>query len=184
MTMSGATDSLPFGNNASASAILAEGYQAKKGESVIAPNEVRVSPGYFETMRARLVAGRFFDERDTADAPRAIIIDDRLARRFWPNQDPIGRRMYKPSDDAGDLTGITEKTEFFTVVGVVAEMKQRSLTDGDRAVGAYFFPIAQDPRQGRRSWSGPIAIQRRSQARCDARLRRSTRSCPFSRCSR
>jgi predicted permease len=148
VTVSGATDSLPLGNNASASAILAEGYQAKKGESLIAPSEARVSPGYFETMRARLVAGRLFDERDTADATKVIMIDDRLARRFWPNQTPIGRRMYKPSDEAGDLTAITEKTEFFTVVGVIAEMKQRSLTDGDRAVGAYYFPIAQNPQAG------------------------------------
>ena len=148
VTVSGATDSLPLGNNASASAILAEGYQAKKGESLIAPSEARVSPGYFETMRARLVAGRFFDERDTADVTKVIMIDDRLARRFWPNQNPIGRRMYKPSDEAGDLTAITAKTEFFTVVGVIAEMKQRSLTDGDRAVGAYYFPIAQNPQAG------------------------------------
>jgi predicted permease len=148
VTVSGATDSLPLGNNASASAILAEGYQAKKGESLIAPGVARVSPGYFETMRTRLVAGRFFDERDTANATKVVMIDDRLARRFWPNQNPIGRRMYKPSDEAGDLTAITAKTEFFTVVGVIAEMKQRSLTDGDRAVGAYYFPIAQDPQSG------------------------------------
>jgi len=148
VTVSGATDSLPLGNNASASAILAEGYQAKEGESLIAPGVARVSPGYFETMRARLVAGRFFDERDTATATKVVMIDDRLARRFWPNQNPIGRRLYQPNDDAGDLTAITAKTEFLTVVGVIAEMKQRSLTDGDRAVGAYYFPIAQKPSPG------------------------------------
>jgi ABC-type antimicrobial peptide transport system permease subunit len=56
--------------------------------------------------------------------------------------------MYTPSDDGGDLTAITAKTEFFTVVGIVSEMKQRSLTDGDRAVGSYFFPLAQEPQQG------------------------------------
>jgi putative ABC transport system permease protein len=99
-------------------------------------------------MRARLVAGRFFDERDTANATKVVMIDDRLARRFWPNQNPIGRRLYQPNDDAGDLTAITAKTEFLTVVGVIAEMKQRSLTDGDRAVGAYYFPIAQKPSPG------------------------------------
>jgi ABC-type antimicrobial peptide transport system permease subunit len=77
-----------------------------------------------------------------------IIIDDRLARRFWPNQNPIGRRMYRPGDDGSDLTVVTAKTELFTVVGVVAEMKQRSLTDGDKAVGAYYFPLAQEPRDG------------------------------------
>jgi predicted permease len=148
VTVAGATDSLPLGNNASASAILAEGYQAKKGESLIAPSVSRVSPGYFETMRARLVAGRFFDDRDTADATIVFWIDDRLARRFWPNQNPIGRRMYRPSDGGGDMTAITAKTEFLTVVGVIAEMKQRNLTDGDRSVGAYYFPVAQSPSPG------------------------------------
>ena len=147
VTASGVTDSLPLGNSASASSIMAEGYQAKPGESLIAPSVVRASPGYFETMRARLVAGRVFNERDTADSPKVVMVDDRLARRFWPNQNPIGRRLYTPSDGA-DLTAITAETEFFTVVGVIAEMKQRSLTDGDRAVGAYYFPLAQAPQPG------------------------------------
>lgn len=144
----GATDSLPLGNSANASAILAEGYQSRPGESLLAPAEVRVSEGYFEAIGAALVAGRFFTERDTAGATRAIIVDDRLARRFWPDRNPIGRRMYKPGDDA-DPALITDKTEFFTVVGVVKEMKLRNLTDGDaNLVGAYFFPLAQDPQSG------------------------------------
>lgn len=148
VAIAGVIDNLPLGNSASMSAILAEGYQPRKGESLLAPSAVRVSPGYFEAMRARLVAGRFFTDRDVKGAPRVIIIDDRLARRFWPNQNPIGRRMYRPGDDGSDLTVVTAKTELFTVVGVVAEMKQRSLTDGDKAVGAYYFPLAQEPRDG------------------------------------
>jgi putative ABC transport system permease protein len=147
VSAAGITDSLPLGNSASASAILAEGYKAQPGESFLAPAEVRVAHGYFEAMGVKLVAGRFFTERDSATSPRAIIVDDRLARRFWPNQDPIGRRMYRPSDDAGDLAAVTEKTEFMTVVGVVAEMKLRNLTDGDNLVGAYFIPLSQDPQR-------------------------------------
>jgi ABC-type antimicrobial peptide transport system permease subunit len=54
--------------------------------------------------------------------------------------------MYKPDDDAKDLTAVTDKTVFFTVVGVVAEMKLRNLTDGDNLVGAYFFPLTQEPQ--------------------------------------
>ena len=148
VSTAGATDSLPLGNSASASAILAEGYKQRPGESFLAPAEVRVSDGYFEAIGARLVAGRFFTERDDEAALRTIIVDDRLARRFWPNQSPIGRRMYKPSDDAADLATVTEKTQFMTVVGVVAEMKLRSLTDGDNLVGAYFIPLAQEPQDG------------------------------------
>jgi predicted permease len=144
----GATDNLPMGNSANASAILAEGYRSRPGESLIAPAAVRVSEGYFDAIGATLVEGRFFTERDTAGATRAIIVDDRLARRFWPDRSPIGRRMYAPSDDA-DPAVITEKTQFFTVVGVVKEMKLRNLTDGDNnLVGAYFLPLAQDPQNG------------------------------------
>jgi len=146
VTAAGVTDTIPLGNRASASAILAEGYKAQPGESFLAPAEVRVSNGYFEAMGVKLVAGRFFTDRDTATSTRVIIVDDRLARRFWPNQDPIGRRMYKPDDDAKDLTAVTDKTVFFTVVGVVAEMKLRNLTDGDNLVGAYFFPLTQEPQ--------------------------------------
>jgi len=54
--------------------------------------------------------------------------------------------MYKPDDDTTDLAAVTEKTVFLTVVGVVAEMKLRNLTDGDNLVGAYFFPLAQAPQ--------------------------------------
>ena len=53
--------------------------------------------------------------------------------------------MYKPDDEAKDLAAVTDKTAFFTVVGVVAEMKLRNLTDGDNLVGAYFLPLAQEP---------------------------------------
>ena len=148
VAMAGATDSIPLGNNGSASAILAEGYTIKKGESLVAPSEVRISPGYFEAIGAKLVRGRFFTERDAGASPRAIMVDDRLARRFWPNQNPIGRRMYRPNDSTSDLTAVTEKTVFMTVVGVVAEMKLRNLTDGDRLVGAYFLPLSQDPQSG------------------------------------
>jgi predicted permease len=144
----GATDSLPLGNSASASAILAEGYAQRQGESFLAPAEVRISDGYFEAIGAKLVAGRFFTERDAPGATRAIIVDDRLARRFWPDQNPIGRRMYRPGDEADDPAAINEKTEFYTVVGVVSEMKLRNLTDGDKLVGAYFIPLSQEPQNG------------------------------------
>jgi predicted permease len=143
----GATDSIPFGDNHSDSVILAEGYQLHPGESVISPTAVRASPGYFETMSARLVRGRLFDERDTAEASRVAIIDETLAKRFWGDRDPIGRRMYQPTD-INDLLAITDRTVFETVVGVIADMKLRDLTEGPQSVGTYFFPLAQDTSSG------------------------------------
>jgi len=139
----GATTTIPFGGNQSDSVILAEGYQMKPGESVISPQNVDVTPGYFETMGAKRLRGRLFDDRDAAKAPHVIIVDDKLAKRFWPNQDPIGRRMYMPTD-INQLLAITDKTVFLTVVGVIGDMKLHDLVEGPKSVGAFYFPMAQD----------------------------------------
>jgi predicted permease len=143
VTAVGATDMIPFGGNHNDSVILAEGYQMRPGESVISPLQVDVSAGYFEAIGAKIARGRFFDERDGPTAPKVIIVDEKLAHRFWPNQDPIGRRMYLP-EDINNLLAITEKTVFFTVVGVVHDIKLADLIAGNGEVGAYFFPLAQN----------------------------------------
>jgi len=147
VTMVGATDQIPFAGNHSDSVILAEGYQMKPGESVISPTSVDVTPGYFESMGVKLVRGRFFEDRDGATGPRTLIVDEKLAKRFWPNQDPIGRRMYRPND-INNLTAITPQTVFLTVVGVIHDVKLESLTEGARSVGAYYYPMAQDTSNG------------------------------------
>jgi len=143
----GATDTIPFGGHHSDSVILAEGYQMQPGESVISPSQVVASPGYFETIGARLVSGRFFEERDGAQAPPVVLVDEKLARRFWPGTDPVGRRMYKPTD-INNLLAINDKTVFLTVVGVVHDVKLESLTEGRQTVGTYYFPIAQNASNG------------------------------------
>src|SRR5262249_22203041 len=147
--------------NHSDSVILAEGYQMKPGESVISPAAVDVTPGYFEAMGVKLARGRVFDDRDSAAAPKAIVVDETLARRFWPNQDPLGRRMYFPAD-INNLLLITDKTVFYTVVGVIRDMKLESLTEGAQSVGAYYTPAAQGPPNGLtfavKSAGDPIAL--------------------------
>ena len=92
----GISSYLPFSWDSSSSVIIPEGYAPKPGESVVSPNQLYVSPGYLEALKVPLKRGRFFTECDTADAPRVVIIDEQLATRFWPNQDPVGRRMYLP----------------------------------------------------------------------------------------
>ncbi len=143
VTAVGATDSIPLTGDHSDSVILAEGYQMKPGESVISPTRLQVAAGYFESMRIPLVHGRYFDDRDSADGPLTIIVDTRLARRFWPGQNPVGRRMYRP-DSAEDLLGVNAKTRFLTVVGVVGEVKQDGLVVSTTPVGAYYLPMAHD----------------------------------------
>ena len=53
-----------------------------------------VSYGYFETMGIPLLAGRLPDERDRGDAPRVVVVDERLANRLWPGEDPVGKRLF------------------------------------------------------------------------------------------
>jgi len=139
----GATTSVPFGGAFNKNVILAEGYRMGPGESVIAPMQVEVSPGYFEAMGTPLKRGRYFNEHDKPDAMRVAIVDERLARKFWPGQDPIGKRMYEPGDD--DLTKITGKTRFWTVVGVVADVQLVDLTGEEQPVGTYYFSLDQLP---------------------------------------
>ncbi len=143
----GLTSSIPFGDNFSDSVIMAEGYVMSPGESLISPGRIVASPGYFEALGIPLVAGRVFGGSDTADAPAVAIVDERLAKKFWPDQDPLGRRLYQPTN-MDDITAITPETRFFTVVGVVGTIKDRGLVDADDRVGAYYFPFAQSARRG------------------------------------
>jgi predicted permease len=142
VTAAGATDTIPFSGAHNDSVIIAEGYVMKPGESVISPSQVEITPGYFEAMGASLVAGRFFEEMDADGAPKVVIVDRKLAARFWPGQDPIGRRLYFPTD-LNQMLAVTEKTVFLTVVGVVADIKLDDITEGERAVGACYHPVAQ-----------------------------------------
>jgi putative ABC transport system permease protein len=138
----GFTSSIPLGGDYSSGVIFAEGYQAKKGESFVSPNYVTVTEGYFQSMRMRLARGRFFDQRDTPSSPPVVIVDERLAQHFWPNQDPIGRRMYRPTS-ANDLDKITPNTKFLTVIGVVRDVRLTGLTPQDAPVGVYYYPYTQ-----------------------------------------
>lgn len=139
----GAASAVPLTGDHSDSVILAEGYQMKPGESIISPTRIEVSAGYFEAMRIRLVSGRYFEERDTETSPRVIIVDARLAKRFWPGQSPVGRRMYRPqSPEEGLAPG--PKTEWLTVIGVVDEVKQDGLVTERKLVGAYYLPATQE----------------------------------------
>jgi predicted permease len=145
--VAGVASAVPLGNGYSSSIILAEGYVMESGESFISPVYKSVSPGYFEAMGISLREGRFFDERDIEESSSVIIVDERLARKFWPDESAVGKRLFFPTN-AQDLLAITEETEFFTVVGIVGNVKHSALVDTEEAVGAYYFPFQQQPRRG------------------------------------
>ena len=82
------------------------------------------TPGYFETMGIRLVRGRLFDDRDIAGSERVAVVSESTARALWPGEDPIGRRILMSAFTPG-----VQGRQWRTVVGVVADVRYRGLTD-------------------------------------------------------
>ncbi len=145
VTVAGATSTLPLTGDVSDSVIFPEGYRPTPGQSLISPAQLRVTPGYFATMGMRPVRGRVFDARDTEQSSPVAVVDEQLARKFWPGQDPIGRRMYQPQSN-DNILATDAHTRWITVVGVVRNVRLGSLVAGpnDR-IGAYYFAQPQDP---------------------------------------
>jgi putative ABC transport system permease protein len=97
-----------------------------------------VGVGYFRTMGIPLVKGRDFSERDQHKAPHVIIVTETFARQFFPNEDPIGKRI-KPGISVYE----DEKPQMREIIGVVADVKSRGLSTELKP--AYYVPQTQMP---------------------------------------
>ena len=105
-----------------------------------------VDDQYFHAIGVPLLQGRFFDARDSADAPGVVIVNDTLARRQWPDADPIGQSMVMPIRQIGPLGRSLMKQTTFQVVGVVASVKNSTLVrDAEPAI---YFSYRQFPFRG------------------------------------
>jgi putative ABC transport system permease protein len=89
-----------------------------------------ISPDYFSTLGAVLLRGRTLDARDNESAPPVVVIDQVMAERFFPNDDPIGKRLKMDPDDRGE--------RWFQIVGVVARMKFRGFDEAVVQPATYF----------------------------------------------
>jgi putative ABC transport system permease protein len=96
-----------------------EGQTFQKGQLLQLAEETTVTPGYFSALAVPLLKGRFIDESDRADSPRVLVINDTLAKRWFPNQDPIGRRIQTGDPDPS--------SPYETIVGVVGDVKYQGL---------------------------------------------------------
>jgi predicted permease len=119
---------LPLGLAQSNTRVYAEGQPAPAPSKMPRGYFYHVSPGYFRTMETRLIAGRDFDDRDRASAPRVAIVNQSLARQLFPNGDALGKRFHH----GGRLVQIA---------GIVQDGKYQSLND--ESVGAIFWPRSQ-----------------------------------------
>ncbi len=93
-----------------------------------------VAPGFFSTLRLPLARGREFSDRDTPDSPPVAIVNEALARQFWPGGDAVGRRIEVEGDDA---------PQHLTIVGVSTDAHLISL--GGEPEPYIYVPLAQHP---------------------------------------
>ncbi|HEX5727659.1 MAG TPA: ABC transporter permease [Longimicrobiaceae bacterium] len=110
--------------------ISVEGYQPRQGEDMEFHYNM-VGPDYFETLGIGLARGRGLTEADRAGAPGVVVVSETFARRFWPGQDAVGKRI-----GTGDRP--------YTVVGVARDARHVSLTDAPRPY--VYYAALQEPQ--------------------------------------
>src|ERR1043166_1880236 len=141
---------LPLAGTNSDSSFAIEGRPSDKNTP--SPDEElrEVSPDYFRALGTPLIRGRFFGDADKADAPRVIIVNQAFAKKFWPNEEALGRRIVMGS--------MSDDPKWITIVGIVGDMRHFGLDIDPKpemyvsfAQSAYFTTIYvvrsnQDPR--------------------------------------
>jgi putative ABC transport system permease protein len=117
----GLTTNLPFGDGNNVDGIIVEGQEPPEGGNITQTEQAQiqsVTPETFQALGVPLLQGRDFQWSDNTNAPRVAIIDEPLARRYWPRGDAIGRRIQTTGD-----------REWLTIVGVVGGIKHVNLAE-------------------------------------------------------
>jgi putative ABC transport system permease protein len=136
---------LPLGGSNSSDSYLVEGEpQPAPGQEHDGRYRV-ATPDYFRTMEISIVRGRGFTEQDKAGAPPVVIVNETLARKHWPGQDPLGKRIR--------FYGPLEKAPWMEVVGVIKDVKHELNIPIEPE---YYLPHAQD------AWNAMVLVARTS----------------------
>jgi len=130
---------LPLDGGASASFYSAEGQPAVDAQNVPRAYVHRVSPDFFATLRVPIVSGRTFIDAEAVPAPTSVIVSERVVQRFWPGQDPIGKRI--------QFGRMASNDGWLSIVGVVGEVKYRALPENPTADPDIYLPFADRNQQ-------------------------------------
>ncbi|MDQ6765687.1 MAG: ABC transporter permease, partial [Verrucomicrobiota bacterium] len=130
------TSLLPLSGSNSDNSFHIEG-RPEMQTNVFPDEELRViSPDYFRVLETPLIQGRFFTESDNADAPGAIIVNRAMAKKYWPGEEVIGKRIN--FDDSKP-----DAIKWFTIVGLVGDIRHQGLDS--EAKPEYYIPHPQRP---------------------------------------
>jgi len=132
----GVTTNLPFGDGGNVDGIIVEGQEPPEGSNISQTEQaeqVSVTPGTFQALGIPLLQGRDFQMSDHGKAPLVAIVDEPLARRYWPAGDAVGKRLQT-----------TGGRQWLTIVGIVGGIKHLSLAEEKRP--HLYFAMAQNPQ--------------------------------------
>lgn len=132
-----AISQLPLGKDNWTMSFLIEDFTPAPGEEPPGANIRLMLPRYAETMKIPLLRGRLFEERDRSDRPKVVVIDETAARRWWPGQDPIGKRI--------SFSDATEEPLWREIVGVVGAVRHDALSAPPEA--HVYLPLLQSASQ-------------------------------------
>src|SRR5262249_21967875 len=130
-TVAAAGVALPFSGMGGSASFRIEGREVGLGDPGPHGDVRYVSPGYFAALRIPLRSGRVFTEQDRTGSLPVIVIDNNLARQYWPNEDPLGKRMGRGP-------------HFATTLCAVRALKHSDWA-GDTGKGVYYYPVLQQP---------------------------------------
>jgi putative ABC transport system permease protein len=129
----GTITNIPLSGDSGKTAVTPTGYVLPPGQSVHGHYSYAVHGDYFSALGINLREGRFLTSADSHRAERVCVVDEDLARRYWPNGGALGQRIA--------LGDEKDNAQLFTVVGVVGAVKQAALTEA-QGQGAVYLPYA------------------------------------------
>lgn len=133
VTSAAATYPLPFSGSGGSSSFSIEGQPEGPGDPGPHSDLQAVTPAYFSTMKIPIREGRVFTDQDREGVDPVVVIDENLAHQYWPNQDPVGKRLRRGM-----------RSKWATIIGVVGHVDRNALV-GDSGKGVCFYPMYQVP---------------------------------------
>ena len=131
VTAAGGVTELPFTSSAGWGSVTVEGYTPPPNQPEIQVDQRLASDDYFRAMQIPLLRGRFFNSADTLATQKMIVVDEKMAAFFWPNESPIGKRVKSGGPES----------PWWEVAGVVGTVKQYGLATDPRMV--IYYPMSQ-----------------------------------------
>jgi hypothetical protein len=120
--------------------LIREGIETMDNQAPVIDSPI-VSPEYFHLLGMPLLRGRLFSDQDLETTPQVAVINQAAARTYWPNQDPLGKRVRLRLDTRGLLS--SAKPAWTTIVGVIADARTESLADA--AIPQIYRSVYQHP---------------------------------------